>query len=144
MNCPNELTWSVYVDDELPSDELRGVEMHLVSCRSCRGQVMALRDEIDALSNMFYERESVHVHSRPPQAAPKHLSWSLPTAIAVVTALLTLGGLLIELRLPGVLDLLNPKRLIGVNQMAFDAIFMLRGRWPEFSDAAASIGATNG
>ncbi len=141
MICPNEFTWSVYVDDELPDDELRGVEMHLVSCRDCRGQVMALRDEIDALSNMFHERDSSQLYARSPQAAPKDLSWSLPVAIGVVTALLTLGGLLIELRLPGALDLLNPKRLIGVNEMVFDAIFMLRGRWPELSDAAASIGA---
>lgn len=141
MNCPDEFTWSVYVDDELPSDDLRGVEMHLVSCRACRGRVMALRDEIDALSNVFYERESLHAHSRPTQTAPKDLTWSLPMAIAVVTALLTLGGILIELRLPGVLDLLNPKRLIGVNQMAFDAVFMLRGRWPELADATLSVGA---
>ncbi len=137
MNCPSEYTWSVYVDDELPGDELRGVEMHLVSCRACRGQVMALRDEIEALSNVFYERAM----SRRPQAPPKDLSWSLPMAIVAVTAVLTIGGLLIELRLPGVLDLLNPKRLIGANEMVFDAIFMLRGRWPEFFSAAASVGA---
>jgi cytoskeletal protein CcmA (bactofilin family) len=141
MNCPSEFTWSVYVDDELPSDELRSVEMHLVSCRECRGQVMALRDEIEALSNMFREREFPHAQPRTQQAAPKDLSWSLPMAIAVVTALLTLGGILIELRLPGALDLLNPKRLIGVNQMIFDAIFTLRGRWPELSDAVALVGA---
>ena len=61
-------------------------------------------------------------------------------AIAAVTAILTIGGILVELRLPGVLDLLNPKRLIGVNKMAFDAIFMLRGRWPEFPDAAVLVG----
>jgi len=62
-------------------------------------------------------------------------------AIIAVTAVLTIGGLLIELRLPGVLDLLNPKRLIGVNKMVFDTIFMLRSRWPELADAAALIGA---
>jgi len=141
MNCPSEFTWSVYIDDELPPDELRGVEMHLVSCRVCRGQVMALRDEVEALSNMFYERASGGELSRPIKAPPKDLSWSLPMAIAGVTAILTIGGLLVELRLPGMLDLLNPKRLIGVNQMVFDAIFMLRGRWPVLSDAVASVGA---
>jgi cytoskeletal protein CcmA (bactofilin family) len=145
MNCPSEFTWSVYVDDELPHDELRGAEMHLVSCRACRHRVMALRDEIDALSNVFYERAfgraSGQALSRPQKPPPKDLSWSLPMAIAAVTAVLTIAGLLIELRLPGVLDLLNPKRLIGVNEMAFDAIFMLRGRWPELSYAVASVGA---
>ena len=141
MNCPSEFTWSVYVDEELLGDELRGVEMHLVSCRACRGQVMALRDEIETLSNVFYERAPELAMSRRPQAPPKDLSWSLPLAIVAVTAVLTIGGLLIELRLPGVLDLLNPKRLIGANKMVFDAIFMLRGRWPELFSAAASVGA---
>jgi len=141
MNCPSEFTWSVYVDDELPDAEQRGVEMHLVSCRACRSQVMALRDEIGALSNVFHERKPEHAMSPTQHAPPKDLSWSLPMAIAAVTAVLTIGGLLIELRLPGVLDLLNPKRLIGVNKMVFDTIFMLRSRWPELADAAALVGA---
>ena len=141
MSCPSEFTWSVYVDSELEGEELRTAEIHLVSCRSCRSQVMALRDEIEALSNMFYERVPAHGLSESEPADARHFSWSLPMAIAVVTAALTIGGLLIELRLPGMLDLLNPKRLIGVNEMVFDAIFMLRGRWPELSDAAASVGA---
>jgi len=141
MNCPSEFTWSVYVDAELSDDELRGVEMHLVACAACRSQVMALRDEIDALSNVFYERASGRASSRSPKAPPKDLSWSLPMAIAAVTAVLTIGGLLVELHLPGVLDLLNPKRLVGVNRMVFDTIFMVRGRWPELSGAAAAVGA---
>jgi len=140
MNCPSEFTWSVYVDDELPDAEQRGVEMHLVSCRACRSRVMALRDEIAALSNVFHERMPEHAMSPTQHAPPKDLSWSLPMAILAVTAVLTIGGLLIELRLPGVLDLLNPKRLIGVNKMVFDTIFMLRSRWPELADAIALVG----
>lgn len=140
MNCPDEFMWSVYVDDELPSEELRGVEMHLVSCRSCRKQVMSLREEIESFSLMLYERETNRAFSGVVKAAPKDLSWSLPMAIIAVTAVLSIGGLLVEMRLPGVLDLLNPKRLIGVNEMAFDAIFMLRGRWPELADAAVLVG----
>jgi len=86
---------------------------------------------------------SVYVDDELPDAEqppPKDLSWSLPMAILAVTAVLTIGGLLIELRLPGVLDLLNPKRLIGVNKMVFDTIFMLRSRWPELADAIALVG----
>lgn len=139
MNCPNEFTWSIYADGELPNDELRGVEMHLVSCWTCRNQVMVLREEIEALSDVFNEREPGRTLLRPKKAPPKDLSWSLPMAIAVVTAILTMGGLLLDLRLPGVLDLLNPKRFMGVNKMAFDAIFML-GRWPELTDSAVLVG----
>ena len=141
MSCPSEFTWSVYVDGELPHDELRGVEMHLVSCRDCRSQVMALRDEITALTTALYERASAPILSRPRPAPARDLAWSLPIAVATVTAVLAIAGLLIEMRLPGVLDLLNPRRLIGVYEMSFDAVFMVRNRLPELFDAAASVGA---
>jgi len=141
MSCPNELTWSVYVDGELERDALRSAEMHLVSCRSCRSQVLALRDENAALTNVLHERTPAWAYPRPQQAATRELSWGLPVAVAAVTAVLTIGGLLLEMRLPGMLDLLNPKRLIGVNEMVFDTIFTLRDRWPELFEAGASVGA---
>lgn len=141
MSCPDEMTWSVYVDGELSGEELRRAEMHLVSCRGCRSQVIALRDEIQALTYALHERAPAHSPVRPKQTPARDLSWGLPLAIAAVTAVLTIGGILLEMRLPGVLDLLNPKRLIGVNEMVFDAAFMLRDRWPELFEAAASVGA---
>jgi anti-sigma factor RsiW/cytoskeletal protein CcmA (bactofilin family) len=141
VSCPNEFTWSVYVDGELPSDEVRTAEMHLVSCRECRTQVMALRDEVAALSDAFYERAPAPVLLRSHAAPTRELAWSLPAAVAAVTGLLAIVGLLLELRLPGVLDLLNPRRLMGVYEMAFDSVFMLRNRLPAIFDLAASVGA---
>jgi Putative zinc-finger len=139
MSCPSEFEWSVYVDGELSREEQRGVEMHLVSCRECRYRVVTLRDEAVALTSALIERVPVSP-SKPPVPA-EHLSWSLPIAVAAVTAVLSISGILIEMRLPGVLDLLNPRRLMGVYEMVFDAVFMLKNRLPELFDAAASVGA---
>ncbi len=139
MSCPSEFTWSVYVDGELSPGEIRRAEMHLVSCRDCRGQVVALRDEISALSSALEERVPAQPVAR--NAPVKELAWSLPAAVAAVTAVLAITGFLIEMRLPGALDLLNPRRLMGAYEMAFDAVFILRNRLPELFDAAASVGA---
>jgi cytoskeletal protein CcmA (bactofilin family) len=141
VSCPNAFTWSVYVDGELAGDELRRAEMHLVSCRSCRTQVVALRDEATALTAALVERSPAPTLPRTRSAPARDLAWSLPTAVAAVTAVLAIAGLLIELRLPGVLDLLNPRRLMGAYEMAFDSVFMLRSRLPELFDLATSVGA---
>jgi cytoskeletal protein CcmA (bactofilin family) len=141
MNCPSELTWSVYADGELSHEELRRAEMHLVSCRECRNQVVALRDEGAALTRALHERAPLPQLSRPRVVPARDLAWGLPAAIAAVTAVLVIAGLLVELRLPGVLDVFNPRRLIGVYEMSIDAVFMLRNRLPALFDAAASVGA---
>jgi cytoskeletal protein CcmA (bactofilin family) len=135
------LTWSVYADGELSREERRSAEMHLVSCRTCRNRVVALRDEGSAITNALHERATVSKLSRPRAVPARDLAWGLPAAIAVVTAVLVIAGLLIELRLPGMLDLFNPRRLIGVYEMSINAVFMLRNRLPELFDAGAFIGA---
>ena len=53
-------------------------------------------------------------------------------------------GFLLETRMPGGLDLLNPLRLKGAYEMAFDLIFMLRDRAPGTLELAASIGVVAG
>jgi cytoskeletal protein CcmA (bactofilin family) len=141
VSCPSEFTWSVYVDGELAPDELRHSEMHLVACRDCRNRVVALRDEAAALTSALHERPPVPELPRLRAAPARDLAWGLPAAVAAVTALLAIAGLLIELRLPGVLDLLNPRRLTGVYEMAFDSVFMLRNRLPGLFQLAVSVGA---
>ena len=138
MSCPSEFTWSVYVDGELPPDELRRAEMHLVSCRDCRTRVVALGDEAAALARALHERSPA---PRPRPVPARDLAWSLPAAVAAVTTVLVIAGLLIELRLPGVLDLLNPRRLMGVYEMVFDSIFMLRSGLPGLFELGTSVGA---
>jgi hypothetical protein len=45
VECLTEFTCSVYVDGELPADELQQAEEHLVGCPDCRKLVAALREE---------------------------------------------------------------------------------------------------
>lgn len=115
MSCPSTFTWSVYIDGELLPDELRRAELHLVSCRSCRAEVVALQDEVTALVSAMHERSPTPspARSRASAAPARDLALGLPAAVAAVTVVLTIAGLLMELRLPGVLDLLNPRRLMG-------------------------------
>jgi len=141
MSCPDELTWSIYTDGELPLNEVRQLDMHLVSCRDCRHRVVALREEVTAIVDMFEERAPTTSRATPRSEPAPELAWSLPAAVAAVMTVITIGGVLIELRLPGVLDLLNPRRLMGVYEMTFDAVFMLRDRLPALFDVATSVGA---
>jgi anti-sigma factor RsiW len=45
MNCFPELTYSLYVDNELSPEEAHKVEAHRSHCSQCRGLVDALRAE---------------------------------------------------------------------------------------------------
>ena len=93
MNCPSEETWSIYADDELARDEIRGVEMHLVSCRDCRTLVVALRDENTAFCDALNERETALIRSGPRSrpAPAQGFTFGLPAAVAGVTVVL--GGI---------------------------------------------------
>ena len=146
MNCPSEQTWSVYADGELPRDELRGVEMHLVGCRACRTLVVALRDEATGLSRALQERkpEALHAPRRPRPAPAQGFTLGLPAAVAAVTVVLASVGFLLDTRLPGALDLFNPLHLTGAIEMAFDLIFMMRATVPGLLELAISVGAVAG
>lgn len=141
MSCPSEFTLSVYVDGELEADELRRSEVHLVSCRECRNRVVALQEEARAIASALHERSAAAVLPHPRAVPARDMAWGLPAAIATVTALLAIVGVLIEMRLPGVLDLFNPKRLIGVYEMVFDSVFLLRSRWPELLELTTLVAA---
>jgi cytoskeletal protein CcmA (bactofilin family) len=53
MACFSELTYSIFVDDELPPDEASRVRGHLSTCNRCRGLVAALRVENQALNEVL-------------------------------------------------------------------------------------------
>jgi cytoskeletal protein CcmA (bactofilin family) len=49
MACFSELTYAIFVDDELPPEEASRVRAHLSTCNRCQGLVAALRAENQAL-----------------------------------------------------------------------------------------------
>ncbi len=138
MSCFAEFTYSVYVDEELPADERRRVDAHLVGCRSCRVLVSSLRDEAGLLSDALHEREP----NWQPASAEVGPSFALglPLAIVAVTAVISVIGVLLETRWPGGLSLLNPLRLKGAFELAFDLVFMLRDQVPGLPELALALG----
>jgi cytoskeletal protein CcmA (bactofilin family) len=53
MDCFSELTYSIYVDGELPADERSQVDEHLLVCPRCRALVLALRREASLLTGVL-------------------------------------------------------------------------------------------
>jgi cytoskeletal protein CcmA (bactofilin family) len=142
VSCPGEATLARYADRELYGEALHTLESHLVGCRACRAQVVALQGESLLLADVLQERaRRVTAHAALPAAPEPGVAWGLPLAIAGATAVAAVVGALIDSRLPGGLDLLNPLRLMGVTEMVFDLVFMLRARAPGLVELALAIAA---
>lgn len=141
MSCPDEPTLLLYADGELEAEALRRFESHLVRCRDCRARVVALRDEATLLADVLLDRRRGSHAPRRAAAPEPGLAIGLPAAIAVVTLGLAVLGFLLDARLPGVLDLLDPRRLKGVTEMAFDLVFLLRDQAPGLIELLLSLGA---
>jgi anti-sigma factor RsiW/cytoskeletal protein CcmA (bactofilin family) len=139
MSCPNEITLCAYVDGELPAPRVRHLESHLVTCLDCRGRVLALREEAALLADALHER-APEVFAVAPAAVPaRGLAFSFPLAIAVASVVLAVVGALAEARLPGGLGFLSPLRLMGVPEMLFDLVFLLRDRTPGLLELGLSV-----
>jgi cytoskeletal protein CcmA (bactofilin family) len=141
MSCPPETTLLLYVEAELAGEARRACEAHLVGCRDCRARVVALRDESRLLADVLLEREREVRAAAPAPAPTRGVAIGLPLAIAAATAATAALGFLVESRLPGGLDFLNPLHLKGAYEMAFDLIFVLRDRAPGALELLGSVGA---
>jgi anti-sigma factor RsiW len=134
MTCPHEWWVAAYVDGGLEPAETRRVEAHLVGCESCRGRVLALREEARVLTALLGD-ERLAARAAVPSVAPaRGMAYGLPLAIAATAVATAVGSALIEMRLP----------LMGVNEMVFDTIFMLRDRAPGWLELATGLGALAG
>jgi anti-sigma factor RsiW len=134
--------YAVYVDDELPADERRAVESHLIGCRACRARVVALRDEAELLSDVLRERTLAASHSPAAAASARGVALGLGPALALSALAATVIGTLLESHLPG--EILNPLRLRGVLNMVFDVILTVRDRVPGLLELTLAIAATVG
>jgi cytoskeletal protein CcmA (bactofilin family) len=141
MSCPPEWTVGAYVDDGLAPPEARRLEAHLVGCERCRGLVLALRAEARALGELLLELP--HEPAAPPLAAPvRGAAWGLPVAIAATALVTAVASALYEMRLP--MGFLRPASLMGVNDMLFDALFMLRDQASGWLELGVALGALGG
>jgi len=143
VSCPAEPTLLRYADAELRGDALHELEAHLVGCRACRSRVVALQSESLLLGDVLQERSRrMHVAAHAERDAPEPgVALGVPLAIAAVTAVTAVGGYLVESRLPGGFDLMNPLRLKGATEMVFDLIFMLRDRAPGLLELGVAVAA---
>jgi len=74
MTCLSELTWTVYVDGEMSSEEVRDAEHHLAECARCRALVAALHGENRVVAAAFDELAAL-----PPSRAPATNPVLVPT-----------------------------------------------------------------
>jgi cytoskeletal protein CcmA (bactofilin family) len=144
VSCPDEMELLRYTDRDLGGDALRRLEAHLIACRSCRGRVVALRDEAALLGDALGERRRpARASAAAPRPAPG-VALGVPLAVGAVTVALAVLGFLLEGRLPGALDLLHPRRIKGAIEMGFDLVFLVRDRAPALAALALSLGVVSG
>ncbi|MEE9606863.1 MAG: zf-HC2 domain-containing protein [Myxococcota bacterium] len=144
MSCFPEASYALYTDGELEPGERRGVEMHLVGCQRCRALVLALREEAAALTDALFEREPVPLRTAPRPDPARGVALGIVPALAAVVVAAGVIGVILELRLPSGIEWLNPFRLVGVYEMAFNLVFLLRDEVPgllELLLAAAALGS---
>jgi cytoskeletal protein CcmA (bactofilin family) len=140
MSCPQEASLLRYADRELTGDALHALESHLVGCRGCRTRVVALEGESQWLADVLQERERRGFVHAPVAAPEPGVALGVPVTIALVTAALAVGGALMEIS-PGGIGWMNPLRLMGASEMAFDVFFMLRSRAPGLFELCLSLAA---
>jgi cytoskeletal protein CcmA (bactofilin family) len=140
MSCPSPEICLLYAEGELVGPPLRETEAHLITCLDCRTRVMALREESRLLGEVL-RGERLHAAAPVAEDAPgRSLALGVPLAIAAAAAALAVAGAVLDARLPGALDLLDPRRLKGAVEMSFDVIFMLREHAPGLFELGFAVG----
>jgi cytoskeletal protein CcmA (bactofilin family) len=143
VSCPNEATYMIWLDGELPANERRPVEAHLVQCTTCRALVLALRDEAELLGDVLLDRAPPVVSQREPAAPARGLALGFVPAAAAVTLLLTISGWIFE-NLPTGMQWMNPFQLKGATEMFFKVVLVIRDEVPGLLGLAVAVAATAG
>lgn len=147
-DCLPQEMYSVYVDGELSPEAARAVESHLVGCQSCRGLILAFREEATAIADVVLDRRRLRhvdgISRAPARTRARGLAIGLVPTLGVAALAVTTLGWLMETRLPTGVSWLNPMKLIGVYEMTFDMIFMLRDRAPALFEFTIALGAMLG
>ncbi len=85
MECFSELTYSIFVDGELPADEAQRVRAHLSTCSRCRAIVAAFTAENKMLVATFAEGAGPEV---APAPAASHPAWIELAGVVAVLAVI--------------------------------------------------------
>jgi cytoskeletal protein CcmA (bactofilin family) len=137
-----EWKFGAYVDGELSPAEVREVEAELVRSQRARELVLALRDEARLLGDVLQGRSRAAVRSVAAEPPARGLAVGVPISLAIAGGVLAVLSFLIEAKLPSGIDWLNPFRLLGVYEMAFDLIFLLRDSAPGLVELTVALAAT--
>jgi cytoskeletal protein CcmA (bactofilin family) len=130
MKCFPESTYAFLADGELEPDEVRAVQGHLVTCRSCRAIVVALQEEGSLLADVMHEREQPSFRLAPRAAPPpRELAMGVVPMVGFGVAGLAVLGWILD-SLPSGVEWLNPFRLQGIYEMGFDLLFAFRDEVP--------------
>jgi hypothetical protein len=132
MSCLDGVQLAGYAAGELTPSERRAAEAHLVRCRDCRAQVLALR-EAEA-------RAAAEGAPREPQPAGGEAGFALGFALALAVVALVIAGLG---RVGG--GLAAGSALFGTSGaygMLFDFVFWVRSRAPGLLELVVALAAT--
>lgn len=144
-DCLPDQLYSVYVDGESSAEDIRLVESHLIGCEKCRGVILALGDEAIVIADVLHDRHRLAdrnpVVRAPARTRAKGLAIGLGPTLAIAALLVTVLGWLLETRLPAGTSWMNPMKWIGVYEMIFDLIFLLRDRAPGLIEFTVALGA---
>lgn len=116
MVCPNEYTWSMYVDGELSPDETRRLTFHRDTCPRCRHLAVALAEERRLLVDWLQEMD-LSVPAEEPATRPTRERGSalrLTAGVLAAATLIRVGlDILYGIQPPPVLEWLDPRSLSG-------------------------------
>jgi anti-sigma factor RsiW len=140
-DCIPEWQLGAYVDEGLDAGGVRNIETHLVGCEDCRRIVVALREEASVLAKALHGDARPRSEAIALEAPASGVMTGLPLGIAAAVAVATGISLVLETRLPEGLDWLHPARLLGVSDMFWNLIFVLRDDAPGFVEFAVGVGA---
>jgi len=139
--CVPEWKLGAYVDGEVTGAAARQLETHLVTCERCRRTVMELREEASVLSRALRSTGPGGAIEVVPEAPARGMLTGLPIGIAAAIGIATAVSLVMDARLPAGLDWLRPARLLGVSDMFWNVVFMLRDDAPGLLEFAVALGA---
>lgn len=143
MACFSELTYAIFVDNELSAEEASRVRTHLSTCSRCRGLVAALKTENQALTQVLANEVTV-------AAKPRFLREFLILIAAVGVAGAGLRWLEAQTG-PVDLNWLNPFNAEGRMNALFNLLFFLQHggadmleRWAAVLGGICVVGAIGG